>query len=45
MTTQHDPARDALIRYFSKSGMLLCNTSEELPYLDLVAVTGTRSSP
>jgi len=33
---QHDPAREALTRYFSQSGMLLCNTSEELPYLELV---------
>jgi len=36
VTQQYDPARDALIRYFSQSGMLLCNMSEELPYLDLV---------
>ena len=36
VTQQLDPAREALTRYFSQSGMLLCNTSEELPYLDLV---------
>jgi len=36
MIQQNDPACEALIRYFSKSGMLLCNASEELPYLDLV---------
>jgi len=36
VTQQHDSAREALIRYFSQSGMLLCNTNEELPYLELV---------
>ena len=36
MSAQLNPAREALIRYFAENGMLLCNTSGELPYLDLV---------
>jgi len=36
MMQQPDFAREALEHYFSQNGMLLCNTSEELPYLELV---------
>lgn len=36
MLFQRDPAREALTSYFAENGMLLCNASAELPYLDLV---------
>lgn len=36
MSPQVDPAKEALIAYFTYNGMLLCNESKELPYLDLV---------
>ena len=36
MSTQVDPAREALLTYFAHNGMLLCNESAELPFLDLV---------
>ena len=36
MNTQTDPAREALLTYFAHNGMLLCNESTELPFLDLV---------
>ena len=36
MTAQDETAREALLRYFSQNGLLLCNKSVQLPYLDLV---------
>ena len=36
MNPQVDLAREALLAYFAQNGMLLCNESKELPYLDLV---------
>ena len=35
MQTQENGAREALLRYFSQNGLLLCNQSKELPYLEL----------
>ena len=32
----NDPAKEALLLYFSQNGLLLCNENAELPYLDLV---------
>lgn len=36
MNERDETARQALSAYFSENGMLLCNESSELPYLDLV---------
>ena len=36
MTERDEAAREALLRYFSQNGLLLCNESAQLPYLDLV---------
>ena len=36
MTAREKQAREALLDYFSQNGLLLCNESAALPYLDLV---------
>jgi hypothetical protein len=36
VTAREDGAREALLRFFSQNGLLLCNESSELPYLELV---------